>query len=105
MNTIIKIKKRDGSITDFDVKKITEAMRKAFMAVWGGINEKKLADLVSFVLIELNKHNSDEGAVPVENVQDAVEKVMMSEGCYDVAKAYIIYRYEHQKVRQEEVTQ
>ncbi|MBI3458712.1 hypothetical protein HY061_00390, partial [Candidatus Azambacteria bacterium] len=40
MNTIIKIKKRDGSITDFDVKKITEAMRKAFMAVWGGINEK-----------------------------------------------------------------
>ena len=105
MDTLQKIKKRDGSITEFDVKKVTEAMRKAFMDVWGGINEKKLADLTKFVSIELNKKNPEDGVISVEDVQDAVEKVIMSEGFYDVAKAYIIYRYEHQKVRQEVVTQ
>ena len=53
------------------------------------------------VVEELEKKFSDEKIPTVEEVQDLVEKKIMSEGYLDVAKAYIIYRYEHAKVRED----
>ena len=57
--------------------------------------------IVKNVEAVLEKEFGDENIPSVEYVQNVVEKMMMQEGMFDVAKEYIIYRYEHQKVREE----
>ncbi len=98
------IKKRNGEFVPFDVDKIEKAIKKAFISVTreekAGI-AKHVAELVAKEL-ELEAITR-EGYVPtVEHTQDLVEKHIMGAGFFDVAKAYIIYRYERTKERQEE---
>lgn len=101
MSKIIKIKKRNGSIVDFDEQKISRATQKAFIHVRGGIDDDKIHEICDHVLQELERL-FPEGATPsVEDVQDLVEKEIMRQGFFDVAKSYILYRYEHAKVREE----
>lgn len=101
MSLIVKIKKRNGSIVDFNPNKIALAVQKAFIAVRGGIKDEKLHEICDNVTAELEKV-FPEGKIPsVENVQDLVEKELMQQKFYDVTKAYIIYRYEHALVREE----
>ena len=100
-STIQTIKKRDGTIVDFTPEKITRAMQKAFAAVMGGITEEKLSELTEVAIKNLERAYPDK--IPsVENAQDMVERAIMEAGFYDVAKAYILYRYEHAKVRETE---
>ena len=101
MAKIKNIKKRNGSIVDFSPEKIKVAIKKAFAAIKDGIEEEKLLLMTGAVVEELEKKFSDEKIPTVEEVQDLVEKKIMSEGYLDVAKAYIIYRYEHAKVRED----
>ncbi len=98
---IIKnIKKRNGDIVAFDAKKISVAISKAFIAVRGGIEETKLKEISDLVLAELSK--KFDGKVPgVEDVQDVTERAIMQTGFFDVARAYIVYRYEHTKIREQ----
>lgn len=98
------IKKRNGEMVPFDADKIEKAVKKAFVSV---LREEKapvakhIAELVAKEL-ELEALTRD-GYVPsVEHTQDLVEKHIMGAGFFDVAKSYIIYRYERTKEREEE---
>lgn len=93
------IEKRDGSKDIFDGKKIHYAVIKATKAV-GRTESDMIADeitreVVSYLNIFFNK----EGVPTVEQVQDLVEKILIEKGYADIAKAYILYREQHAKLR------
>lgn len=91
-----KIVKRDGRVVDFDPEKITSAIMKAARAV-GGSDRKEAERLTAMVA----KHVAKSDKVPtVEEVQDAVEKVLIEEGHAKTAKAYILYRAKRAELRQ-----
>ncbi len=95
---IMNIRKRDGSIVTFDGEKITDAIFNAAKAV-GGSNRKTAEDVTDSVVGILNVIYKG-GRIPtVENVQDLVEKILIERGHAKVAKAYIIYREQHRKIR------
>jgi ribonucleoside-triphosphate reductase (formate) len=96
---IRKIKKRDGKVVDFNPVKITDAIWKAAQAV-GGKDYKKASQLTDKVL-EILEKTLKRGEIPtVEQVQDIVEKVIIEEGHAKTAKAYILYRKQHQDMRE-----
>lgn len=97
---ILKIKKRNGAIVDFQQEKITHAMYMAFMDIRGNADNEKLREMTNSVVRTLEVH-FPVVTPSVEDVQDAVEKELMKAGYFDVAKNYIIYRYEHAKEREE----
>jgi ribonucleoside-diphosphate reductase alpha chain len=95
---IERIVKRDGRIVNFDAGKITEAIRKAFVATRGGLGEpaQRLSDEVVRILETRFKRK-----IPtVENVQDVVEEVLQRQGYSDIAKAYILYRQKRTEIRE-----
>ncbi len=96
---IRKIRKRDGKVIDFNPTKITNAIWKAAQAV-GGKDYKKSTDLTEKVLDTLEK-SLKKGEIPtVEQVQDLVEKTLIEEGHAKTAKAYILYRKQHNDIRE-----
>ena len=96
---IRKIKKRDGKIVDFNPVKITEAIWKAAQAV-GGKDYKRAAELTDKVISLLEKNLKRSEIPTVEQVQDVVEKVLIEDGHAKTAKAYILYRKQHQDMRE-----
>lgn len=100
MSIIKKIKKRDGSMVDFDTEKIGIAIQRAFEEVKGTFNPDVVKTLGENVVRNLESFFT-EAQPAVENVQDFVERELMQAGFYDVAKSYILYRYEHAKERAE----
>lgn len=90
------VKKRDGSIVDFDVTKIENAVEKAFKEVGRNYTQDVLELIavmaISKVTVSLETINP---AYEVEAIQDAIEKVLSDGGYTDVAKAYILYREQH----------
>jgi ribonucleoside-triphosphate reductase len=96
---IRKIKKRDGKIDDFNPFRITNAIWKAAQAV-GGKDHRRATELTEKVLDQLEKQLKT-GEIPtVEQVQDLVEKVIIEEGHAKTAKAYILYRKQHEDIRE-----
>ncbi|MEM2930520.1 MAG: ribonucleotide reductase N-terminal alpha domain-containing protein, partial [Thermoproteota archaeon] len=95
-----KVVKRDGRIVDFEPDRIRNAIAKAMVSV-KQYDEKALEKVVNYVLNVLNgKYES--GETPhVEDIQDVVEFALMKFDLYDVAKAYILYRKERERVREE----
>ena len=92
------IRKRDGRLVAFEEGKIAAAIRKAVRAV-GGSDMAKAADITRQVAGILDVLYKD-GRVPtVENVQDLVEKILIENGHAKVAKAYILYRQQHESLR------
>ncbi len=100
MAIIQKIKKRNGSLVDFTPDKISLAIHKAFQETRGSADVEKITLLTERVIKNLESFFY-ENIPAVENVQDFVERELMQGGFFDVAKAYILYRYEHTKVREE----
>lgn len=100
MSTIKKIKKRDGSMADFDTNKIVVAISRAFEEVKGKANPEIVKTLATTIITNLESFFT-EAHPAVENVQDFVERELMQAGYYDVGKSYILYRYEHAKERAE----
>jgi anaerobic ribonucleoside-triphosphate reductase len=96
---IRKIRKRDGKIADFNPIQITEAIWKAAQAV-GGKDYRKSAELTNKVMDLLEKQTKRGQMPTVEQVQDAVEKTLIEEGHAKTAKAYILYRKQHQDIRE-----
>jgi anaerobic ribonucleoside-triphosphate reductase len=98
------IKKRNGEMVPFDVNKIETAVKKAFISVTREEKASVAKHIAELVAKELELEAiTREGYVPtVEHTQDLVEKHIMAAGFFDVAKAYIIYRYERTKEREEE---
>ena len=94
------IRKRDGRILPFDPVKITDAIFKAARAV-GGSNRETAQSVCDSVAGILDILHFKEGQTPtVENVQDLVEKMLIERGHARVAKAYILYREQHRKIRE-----
>jgi ribonucleoside-diphosphate reductase alpha chain len=97
------IKKRNGEFVPFDEAKIEKAIRQAFISVTREEKPAVAKHIMELVTKELELDAiTREGYVPtVEHTQDLVEKHIMAAGFFDVAKQYIIYRFEHQKLRDE----
>ena len=93
-----KIKKRDGRIVDFEKEKITDAILKAAMSVGG--HNRELADQLTEKVIEYAETSIGTNIPEVEQLQDAVEKVLIETGHAKTAKAFILYRSERTKIRE-----
>lgn len=97
VNIMTQIRKRDGSLVPFDALKILEAIRKAGDATSDQmLPARELTVLTKRVIGKL----SADDIPTVEFVQDVVEEVLVEAGYFKIAKAYILYRAEHTKVRQ-----
>jgi ribonucleoside-diphosphate reductase alpha chain len=95
-----EIRKRDGKISPFNKEKVTDAIFKAASAVGG--TDRATAEKLSDNVMTLLEREFTKYRIPsVEDVQDAVEKVLIEDGHAKTAKAYILYRQERTKVREE----
>ena len=93
-----RVTKRDGTIAEFDIAKISSAITKAFDAMGKQYHPSVMDMLALRVTAEFEPKIKDE-LVAVEDIQDCVEKVLSEAGYADVAKAYILYRKQREKVR------
>ena len=102
-NSILQVKKRDGRVSDFQRDKISSAIYKALVVC--GRSDHGLADkLANHVLTKLvNRGFSGSEAPSVEDVQDMVESTLIEEGLGEIAKAYILYRHERRRLREEKM--
>lgn len=93
-----QVLKRDGKVTDFDLSKITMAIRSAFEA-----QEKQYhPSVIDFLTLKVTadfEPKIKEGLIAVEDIQDSVEAVLVQAGYADIAKAYILYRKQREKMR------
>ena len=97
-NKIIQIRKRDDRIVDFSQDKITKAIFNATRAI--GAPDKVKSEKISDLVIERVNEKFHERSIPaVEEIQDVVEEVLIENKLIKVAKAYIIYRDQHAKMR------
>ncbi len=98
---VTHITKRDGRLMPFDPTKITAAIKKA-MAAAGESNDAAAQSVTSAVVrkLELLKQANATYTPNVEGIQDEVEKELMLEGFTATAKAYILYRAEHEEIRE-----
>lgn len=94
---IKKIIKRDGRIVDFDQERIVNAIFKAAKAVGG--EDRRLAAELSNQVVSILVEKYEDTMPTVEDVQDLVEKVLIENGHAKTAKAYILYRRQHQEMR------
>ncbi|MBR2808778.1 MAG: hypothetical protein IKE33_00920, partial [Erysipelotrichaceae bacterium] len=94
-----QVKKRDGKIVEFDLNKIKEAIRKAFESSNKNTHDDVLTTLALKVVSDFDKKIHDD-LIGVEDIQDSVEKILIESGFSDVAKAYILYRRQHQNIRE-----
>ena len=98
VNAMYNVIKRDGKTVDFDIKKISSAIEKAFEACEKQFNQ----DTIDFLALKVTadfEPKIENGSIAVEKIQDSVESVLIKAGYDDVAKAYILYRKQREKVR------
>ncbi len=97
------VEKRDGKIHEFDKEKITNAIFKAARSV-GGEDRRTAAFLADKVIIYLTKKFEDVEKIPfVEEIQDAIEKILIEEGHAKTAKSFILYREKRTQLRKKRV--
>ncbi len=90
--------KRDGKLVPFDLSKISNAITQAFDAC----NKQYNAEIIDFLALKVTadfESKIENQAITVEHIQDSVETVLIKAGYDDVAKAYIIYRRQREKIR------
>ncbi|MBQ3562388.1 MAG: ribonucleoside triphosphate reductase, partial [Clostridia bacterium] len=90
--------KRDGKIVDFNLNKISEAITMAFEAQEKDFNQNIIDFLALKVTADFEPKIKDHH-IAVEDIQDSVESVLVQAGYADVAKAYILYRRQREKLR------
>ena len=93
-----QVLKRDGQVADFNITKISNAITRAFDAT----NTQYNQDTIDFLALKVTadyQSKIQNGQITVEDIQDSVESVLGKAGYDDVAKAYILYRKQREKVR------
>ena len=95
---MFQVVKRDGEIAEFQMSKITAAIDKAFDAK-EKVYSKDMIDLMTLRVTADFQNKITDGKVTVEDIQDSVENVLIQAGYSDVAKAYILYRKQREKIR------
>lgn len=105
---LIKVIRRNGTVTPFDANKIAVAMTKAFLAVEGDTAisssriHEQVANLTKKIAGTFNRRLHSTGTIHIEEIQDQVELELMRTGEYKVAKAYVLYREERRRIREQE---
>jgi ribonucleoside-triphosphate reductase len=100
-NRVTRVVKRDGRVVKFEQDKITKAVMKAFAETNEGTERD--AQKVTDKIVRLLNKNYQKGNVPeIEEIQDLVERVLMILDFEETAKAYILYREQHRKIRESE---
>ena len=95
---MFEVVKRDGQVTEFNLGKTNDAIAKAFDATQMSYND----DIIGLLSLRVSAHFQDkikDGKVSVEAIQDSVETVLEQTGYTEVAKAYILYRKQREKMR------
>ncbi|MBR2335034.1 MAG: ribonucleoside triphosphate reductase [Clostridia bacterium] len=92
------VQKRDGKIVDMNLSKISDAIKLAFEAQEKQYNQNVIDFLALKVTADFEPKIKD-GIISVEDIQDSVESVLVQAGYADVAKAYILYRRQREKLR------
>ncbi|NLN55032.1 MAG: ribonucleoside triphosphate reductase [Clostridiales bacterium] len=95
---MFQVVKRDGQVADFNISKISNAIKAAFNAKEKQYNE----DIIDFLALKVTadfEPKIKDGRITVEDIQDSVEAVLIKADYADVAKAYILYRKQREKVR------
>ncbi len=98
MRKLYQVIKRDGKITDFDLNKVSVAITKAFEAQ----NKQYVPAIIDMLTLRVTadfENKIENNLVHVEDIQDSVEHVLEQSGYTDVAKAYILYRKQREKIR------
>ena len=95
---MFKVVKRDGEVAAFDIRKITNAIEKAFKATEKQFNTD-IIELLGLRVTADFQNKIKDSLIDVESVQDSVETVLEQSGYSDVAKAYILYRKQREKIR------
>ncbi|MEK6944947.1 MAG: adenosylcobalamin-dependent ribonucleoside-diphosphate reductase, partial [Thermoproteota archaeon] len=99
-DSIVEIRKRNGKTTNFNKDKITNAIYKAIGAATGEANRGLAEELTDGVLKKLMEQGFSASNTPsVEDIQDMVESSLIERGYSEIAKAYILYRHERRKLR------
>lgn len=98
--SIEKVRKRDGSVADFDEQRIHIAIHKAFVATQTAHKDDIIQEITEEVINNLENIYIEEPIPGVESVQDIVEKKIAERGYFEVAKAYILYRKDRQDKRE-----
>ena len=93
-----QVLKRDGKVSDFNLSKISNAITRAFDAVDRQYNSS-IIDLLALKVTAEYEPKIKDGLIAVEDIQDSVEAVLVQAGYADVAKAYILYRKQREKLR------
>lgn len=90
--------KRDGEKAEFNISKIASAIQKAFEAQ----NRETHQSIIDFLALKVTadfESKIKDGFISVEDIQDSVESVLVQAGYADIAKAYILYRKNREKIR------
>ena len=96
----MKVQKRDGRIVEYNADKITAAIKKANVEV---DNSQKVSDdLIEEAIGNVEK--TDKEVIPVETIQDIIEKTLVAHNKYVLAKKYMIYRYQRSLLRKSNTT-
>ncbi len=104
----LNVIRRNGTLTPFDANKIIIAMTKAFLAIEGEMAadsariHETVRDLVKNITDTFHRRLPTGGTIHIEDIQDLVELVLMRKGEHKVARAYVLYREERRKIREEE---
>ena len=107
----MRVIKRNGSVVSYDPEKIAIAITKAFLAVEGGAAaastriHNEVNELANAVTNTFNRRMPSGGTLHIEEIQDQVELELMRSGEQKVARAYVLYREERKKLRQQEAPQ
>ena len=100
---MLSIRKRDGSLEDFKLEKVSKAIEKAFMAEHKFYNDDIINMLSLRVTAQMNSKVAND-VIDIEDVQDAVEVVLIQAGYVDVARSYIFYRKARANLREQKAT-
>lgn len=93
-----KVKKRSGKKVNFEIEKIEKAIKKAFEAENVAIDDNVL-DFIALKVTSDFRDKIKDDTISVEDIQDSVEKVLSDAGYAEVAKSYILYRKQHESLR------
>lgn len=112
LNTVqvgqLRVIKRDGRIVKYDINRVAIAMKKAFLAVEGESAQDSsrvqeiINQLTEHITVMFQKRWPSEGTIHIEAIQDKVELALMCAGLHKVARAYVLYREERRKKREEQ---
>ncbi len=100
---MLRVKKRNGNIIAFDIKKIEDAIEAAFIDVKKEYS-KDIIELLALRVTSNFLNKVKDGVITVEDIQDSVEVVLIQASYEDVAKSYILYRKQHENIREAKST-